>query len=114
MRVLGILLVLVGAATTLSAVGFFRRARTSLVPIRPSTTLVSTGPYRFTRNPMYLGLAVVYVGIACWLGTLWPLLLLPVVLVLVGSLVIAREERYLEAKFGEEYRAYRARVRRWL
>ena len=71
------------------------------------------GPFRFTRNPLYLGLALLYLGIALWLGVLWPVVLLPALILLVQQVVILREEAYLESRFGEAYRAYRARVRRW-
>lgn len=91
----------------------FRRARTSLVPVRPATALITDGPFRFTRNPLYLGLALLYLGIALWLGVVWPIVLLPALLFLVQQIVILREEAYLESRFGEAYRAYRARVRRW-
>ncbi len=103
-----------GFALCAWAIGLFRRARTSLVPIVPSAVLVAQGPYRFTRNPMYLGLALMYAGVALWLQLSWGLLLLPVVLILVFYLVILREERYLERRFGEAYRHYRTEVRRWL
>lgn len=92
----------------------FGRAGTSMIPMRPSTALVTTGPYRFTRNPMYLGMAFLYAGIAFAVGLIWPLIVLPVVLLAVDRLVIAREEPYLLGLFGEPYREYTARVRRWL
>jgi len=75
---------------------------------------VVTGPYRVTRNPMYVSLAAVYVGVTCLFNTVWPLVLLPLVIVAVQRLVIAKEERYLEAKFGQAYRDYQARVSRWI
>ena len=92
----------------------FRRYHTSLVPVKPSNTLVTTGPYQLTRNPMYLGLLCVYSGAALWLGTVWALLLIPLIVVTIQALVIAKEERYLDQRFGEAYRAYRAQVRRWI
>jgi len=98
----------------LPAVRAFQRAGTSPLPWRPATALVSTGPYRFTRNPMYVGFTLLYVGISLWLNTLWPLLLLPLVIVVMNWGVIAREERYLERRFGEEYLEYKRRVRRWI
>jgi protein-S-isoprenylcysteine O-methyltransferase Ste14 len=102
-------LALDGAATL-----FFRRAGTSMIPIRPSTALVTTGPYRFTRNPMYLGMAFLYMGLAFALGFIWPLAVLPVVIVAVDRLVIAVEEAYLLRRFGGEYSEYMKRARRWL
>jgi len=113
-HVVGAIGVTIGLALALSALGLFRRAGTSVIPRRPTTALVTSGPFRLTRNPMYVGLAFVYVGIAFWVNTAWPLLFFPLVVVLVRRLVIAREERYLEAKFGDAYRRYRRRVRRWL
>jgi protein-S-isoprenylcysteine O-methyltransferase Ste14 len=92
----------------------FRRAGTAIVPHRAAARIVSSGPYRFTRNPMYTGLTIVYAGVTAILATWWPLLLLPVVLFTVFLLVIRREEAYLRSAFGDEYVAYCARVRRWL
>ncbi|PYP14955.1 MAG: isoprenylcysteine carboxylmethyltransferase family protein [Gemmatimonadetes bacterium] len=111
---LGWLLAGAGVALAASAIVLFRRAGTSPVPIQPTTALVAQGPYRFTRNPMYVGLAALYAGIALLVNSLWPLVLLPVVLVVIRWWVIAREEAYLERKFGDAYRAYTRRVRRWL
>jgi len=111
---IGWALVAVGVALMGSAVMTFRRAGTSLNPAKPTTRVVVHGPYRLTRNPMYVGWVIVYLGAALLTNTVWPLALLPVVLVLINRAVIAREERYLEAKFGDAYRAYKSRVRRWL
>jgi protein-S-isoprenylcysteine O-methyltransferase Ste14 len=97
-----------------SAMWLFHRARTSIVPMRPTTALVTSGPYRLTRNPMYVGMAFLYVGLALALGVIWSLAFLPVVVFAVDRFVIAHEERYLEAKFGDEYLDYKGRVRRWL
>ena len=95
-------------------ISWFRRARTSPLPIRPATTLITDGPFRFSRNPLYLSLALLYLGITLWLGVLWPIVLLPALILLVQQVVVLREEAYLEGRFGDAYRAYRARVRRWL
>jgi protein-S-isoprenylcysteine O-methyltransferase Ste14 len=92
----------------------FRRARTSMVPMKPSTALVTSGPYRITRNPMYVGMAVLYAALALAFGVIWALAVLPLVILAVDRLVIAREEPYLERKFSDQYRQYRGRVRRWL
>lgn len=96
------------------AIAAFRRAHTSPSPYRATAALVTSGPYRVSRNPMYVGFTCFYLGAACWVNSLWPLLALPVVLVVIQRGVIAREEAYLERRFGDEYRAYRAAVRRWL
>jgi protein-S-isoprenylcysteine O-methyltransferase Ste14 len=92
----------------------FRRAGTSMVPFNPSTALVTSGPSRLTRNPMYLGMAFLYIGLALALGVIWALIFLPLVIAAVDRLVIVREEAYLVRKFGQPYRDYMARVRRWL
>ena len=110
----GALLFAAGAATMLAAAGLFRRLGTHVPPSRPTTLIATTGPYRWTRNPMYLGMALVYAGIAVGFDGAIALALLPLVLIVIQRQVIAREERYLEAKFGDDYRRYKAEVRRWL
>jgi len=97
-----------------SATARFLRAETSIIPFKPTTALVTDGPYRFTRNPMYVGMAFLYVAIAVGFGLIWALVLLPLVLLAVDRLVIAKEEPYLERLFGEQYLDYKRRVRRWL
>jgi protein-S-isoprenylcysteine O-methyltransferase Ste14 len=92
----------------------FARARTAVRPDRPTTAIATDGPYRLTRNPAYLGMAVAGAGISLLAGALWPLATLAVAVVVIDRGVIAREERYLTAKFGEEYGGYRRRVRRWI
>jgi protein-S-isoprenylcysteine O-methyltransferase Ste14 len=92
----------------------FRRARTSMIPMRPSSALVTTGPYRFSRNPMYLGMAFLYVALALALGFIWPLVTLPFVILAVDQLVISVEEAYLVRRFGQPYCDYLREVRRWL
>lgn len=111
--ILGVALIVAGCIGV-AGVWAFHRAATSPNPWRPTTHLVVGGPFRLTRNPMYLGLTLWYLGATCWANSLWPLLLLPLVLLVMQRGVIAREERYLERKFGDEYRGYRTRVRRWL
>lgn len=98
----------------ITAVMTFRRARTSIIPNRPVSAFVETGPYRFTRNPMYLSMTMLYIGLALTLDSWWPFVLLPVVFVIIDRAVIAREERYLRSAFPIEYPAYCARVRRWM
>ena len=92
----------------------FWRARTSIVPIRPATALVETGPYRFTRNPMYVSLVALTVGVGLWMNTWWVILLLVPAVVAIDRLVISREEAYLRRRFGAAYDGYRQRVRRWV
>jgi protein-S-isoprenylcysteine O-methyltransferase Ste14 len=106
-------LVAVGLALMWTGLATFLLARTAVLPIRPATRLVTTGLYRFSRNPMYLGMTLLYIGGALVVDSLWPLALLPLVLVLLVRFVIRLEERYLAATFGEAYEEYRRRVRRW-
>lgn len=107
---------LVGTGLLLMAWGVvtFRRAGTAIIPHQSASRLVLSGPYRFTRNPMYTGFTIAYIGVSALSGTVWPLLLLPIVLLIVSRVVIQREERYLEDAFGTEYTEWCARVRRWL
>jgi protein-S-isoprenylcysteine O-methyltransferase Ste14 len=101
-------------ALSASSVRMFRRSRTSIVPVRPATALVVSGPYRFTRNPMYVGLAMLTFGLALFMNTWWPILLLVPVVLVVQKFVILREEAYLTRRFGDDYVAYMRRVRRWV
>jgi protein-S-isoprenylcysteine O-methyltransferase Ste14 len=110
----GWLLFALGIALFAAALLNFHRARTSLIPVKPTTAIVESGPYRFTRNPMYVSMTLIYLGVTLWIDSIWPLVFLPIILFTVQRAVIAREERYLEAKFGEAYRGYKARVRRWI
>ena len=84
------------------------------MPHRAVSTLVDQGPYRFSRNPMYVGLAAAYTGLALVLNRLWPFAFLPLVLALIVVFVIRPEERHLEERFGDDYRAYKRRVRRFI
>ena len=108
---------LIGGAVVLNT-WFLRTIRDAEVPIRtdkPVPRLITTeGPFRYSRNPGYLALAMLYAGIAVLRNSLWAILLLPVMLGVIQREVIGREERYLERTFGEAYLAYKARVRRWV
>ncbi len=112
--ILGSILVWAGSTMGFLTVKTMRRARTSPNPSEPARALVTDGPFKVTRNPIYVGLTLVYTGIALLVNTLWPMLLLPVVLKVMRWGVIEREERYLERKFGEGYLAYKERVPRWI
>ena len=111
---LGVLMVLGGGALSLSFVRSFARAGTAVEPWAPTTSLVTTGVYRLTRNPGYLGMALMYTGIALLADALWPIGTLVPTLAVIQLGVIVREERYLTRLFGDEYGAYRQRVRRWI
>lgn len=107
---------LAGIATALAGVAVFRRARTTVNPLKPGTTssLVTSGVYRFTRNPMYLGMAVVLLAWAVFLSSAWSLLGPLVFILYMTRFQIMPEERVLSSMFGAAYLDYRARVRRWL
>jgi protein-S-isoprenylcysteine O-methyltransferase Ste14 len=92
---------------------FFREG-TEVRPDRPDSVLLTGGPYRFSRNPLYVVLTLVQITAAIWLDNLWILLLTPLSVVVITRYAISREERYLERLFGAEYLAYKRRVRRWL
>lgn len=111
---LGPIMFLVGLAVVVTVVARFRRAGTSIRTEKPSTALVTDGLFRYSRNPVYVALSLAYLGIALAVDSLWVLALWLPVLAVMRWGVIAREERYLEAKFGQAYRDYKARVRRWL
>ena len=96
---------------------FLLTIREADVPIRtdkPVPRLTTEGPFRYSRNPSYLALAMIYAGIAVLRNSLWAILLLPLVVYVIQRKVIVREEQYLERTFGEEYLAYKGRVRRWV
>jgi protein-S-isoprenylcysteine O-methyltransferase Ste14 len=96
------------------AITTITRAGSNVPTNMPTTSIVDTGPYRFTRNPIYLGMMLGLVGLAIAFDSLWLLVALVPFFLLIRYGVVAREEAYLERKFGEVYRRYRARVRRWL
>ena len=110
----GLLPLAVGVGLAFSALGIFKSSRTTTVPFGTPSQLIVYGPYRFTRNPMYLGLALAYTGVAITNRQVWPLVLLPLVLRYVHRVVIPVEERRLQETFGAAYDNYRARVRRWI
>ncbi len=113
-RGVAIVLILGGLLLDGAAAGYFRRIGTAVEPWKPSTVLATEGLYGLSRNPIYLGFAITYVGLAIAMDSVVALALLVPCLWLVDRFVIQREERYLSAKFGAGYDAYRARVRRWL
>ncbi|MEJ0011089.1 MAG: isoprenylcysteine carboxylmethyltransferase family protein [Bauldia sp.] len=113
-RVLGVLLVLFGGYLMFTALGLFQKVGTPVSPHEPTRALTFDGPYRYTRNPIYLGMALILAGLALVGNALWPLLAVIPVIWWITTQVIVREERYLEAKFGAPYADFKKRVRRWL
>ena len=112
--VVGLTFIVIGFALAAFSVRTFSRAGADIVPGRPATTLVTKGPYRVTRNPIYIGFTLLYFGIAILATSIWMLLLLVPLLIVLQRGVVEREEAYLETKFGEAYEKYQARVPRWL
>jgi protein-S-isoprenylcysteine O-methyltransferase Ste14 len=110
----GVPVVLVAIGLFLFAVRTLRAAGTPVPGNRPTTTIVRTGPYRFSRNPIYLAFSLFQLGIALWVNSLWLVVMLVPAVAVMSLVVIPREERYLEARFPSEYSSYKASVRRWL
>lgn len=113
-RPLGALLLVIGLVTNIWGVVTMRRAGTTINPTQPVKHLVTSGPFQFSRNPLYTGLTLIYLGITNLVNSGWPLLFLPAILLTMRRRVIGREEQYLERKFGNEYLEYKQGVRRWL
>jgi protein-S-isoprenylcysteine O-methyltransferase Ste14 len=110
----GYLAMAAAAGLVVGGVAFLVRRRTTLAPGGRAAALIVAGPYRLSRNPMYLGLTLLYLGITVATGVAWPLLLLPLPLWIIDQRIIPFEEQTLEAIFGDVYRAYQRRVRRWI
>ena len=111
---IGLIVMIVSFVSGLPAVLNMLTAKTTANPYRPTTRLVLSGPYRFSRNPMYIGLTLLYAGLMTYLQLAWGLILLPIVIWLITVWVIVPEEKYLAQKFGAEYSNYKSTVRRWI
>jgi protein-S-isoprenylcysteine O-methyltransferase Ste14 len=103
-----------GVALIVTAMGRFRQTGQDPKPWLPSPEMITTGPYQFTRNPMYLGLTLITIGIGHVIGNGWFAITAVIALLAVQQLAVVHEEAYLERKFGDAYREYKKRVRRWL
>ncbi len=110
----GLILMLLGVAIIVQGRRALLTAGTNVDPMLPTTAIVASGPFRFSRNPLYVGLTLVYLGLTVLFNTWWGVFLLVPVLIVMHLGVILREERYLEQKFGETYRQYCSKVRRYL
>ncbi len=113
-RLAGLLLYIASGILAHTAHRAFQRVGTNVFPTQPAIALALDGPYRRTRNPLYIAALGVYLGVALWVDALVPILLLPVVAAGLHWGIVKPEERYLEEKFGQQYTEYRARVPRWL
>jgi protein-S-isoprenylcysteine O-methyltransferase Ste14 len=110
----GIALIIAGLTIILAAIWQMRQARTNVEPWKPTTAILASGLYALSRNPIYLGMILIYLGISCSFNRFWFLPPLFAVLLTIHFAVILREEKYLERKFGDEYLSYKNRVRRWI
>lgn len=113
-RGIGVVCVLVSLPLAIATLRALSRAHTPVDPMKPTTALVTEGPFRYSRNPIYVALTLLYLGMAFLGNALWILLLVVPVLPVIRYGVIAREEAYLTRKFGDTYRRYTVQVRRWL
>ena len=111
---LGAMVFVLALALFTWAVVTITRAGSNVPTNRPTTTIVESGPYRFTRNPIYVAMFLALIGLAVAFDSLWPFITLVLFALVIRYGVVAREEAYLERKFGDVYRGYRSRVRRWL
>ena len=111
---MGAILLIVALFFLVRSLRQFFLTKNTLILIKPASSLQTTGIYGMTRNPMYVGLAIVYLGITCFIGNWWNIILFPVLFFIVQEYIIKREEKYLQLEFGEGYSDYKRTVRRWL
>lgn len=113
-RITGALLGFAGSSLGMWGAYTLHHAGTTVRPDRPVSALVTNGPFRYSRNPLYLALTTIYLGITIYAGILWPFVTLIPALAVVNWKIVHREESYLESRFGDNYRAYKERVRRYI
>ncbi len=113
-RVLGLAIFISSGVLAHLSQRAMQRVGTNVLPTQPTTALATDGPYRYSRNPLYIAAIGVYLGVTFWVNGVAPLLLLPPMVWLLRRGIVLREEQYLSGKFGDTYRAYQERVRRWL
>lgn len=113
-KIAGVLLLAIALLFLITSLRMFLQSRNTVMLIRPASSLQTTGIYNISRNPMYAGLAILYLGMTCMLGNWWHLILFPLLLLLVQTYIIRPEEAYLTRRFGNMYLEYKKRVRRWL
>ena len=113
-KVVGIILMILALFFLVRSLRQFFLTKNTVILIKPATSLQTTGIYGVTRNPMYVGLAIVYLGITCFIGNWWNIILFPLLILIVQEYIIKREEKYLELEFGKEFEDYKRKVRRWI
>lgn len=113
-NIIGTLFYFTGVAFIFPAAFEFVKSKNTVITAKPASTLQTTGIYSYSRNPMYVGLILIYLGLTFQFGNWWTLILLPLLIVFITYVVIHPEERYLERAFGTDYTEYKKRVRRWI
>jgi len=113
-KIIGILCLIISLFFLVTSLMKFFQSKNTLILIKPASSLQTNGIYSISRNPMYLGLAIVYLGITCLIGNWWNIILFPFLLLVIQEYIIKKEENYLERAFGEKYLEYKSGVRRWL
>jgi protein-S-isoprenylcysteine O-methyltransferase Ste14 len=114
-KIIGITIILIAVIFFLfRSLRQFFKSKNTVITILPANSLQTDGIYSVTRNPMYAGLALVYLGVTCFIGSWWNIILFPFLLLVVQELIIKREEKYLVRRFGQSYLEYKKKVRRWL
>jgi protein-S-isoprenylcysteine O-methyltransferase Ste14 len=113
-KVVGIFFFIIAFFFLFRSLRQFFHSKNTVILIKPASTLQTSGVYGISRNPMYVGLTIVYFGITCFIGNWWNIILFPLLFLIVQEYIIKREEKYLEIEFGQQYKEYRRSVRRWL
>lgn len=113
-KIVGISLLVISLFFLITSLQKFFQTKNTLILIKPASSLQTNGIYKLSRNPMYVGLAIIYLGITCFIGNWWNIILFPVLLLIIHEYIINREEQYLNRRFGQEYRNYKSKVKRWL
>ena len=113
-KVVGVFFLIIALFFLVRSLRQFFLTKNTVILIKPASSLQTTGIYGITRNPMYVGLAIVYLGITCFIGNWWNVILFPLLFLIVQEYIIKREEKYLEFEFGQQYNDYKRIVRRWL
>lgn len=114
LKLVGVIFLFISLFFLISSLRQFYKSKNTLILIKPSSTLQTNGIFKISRNPMYVALAFVYLGISCLIGNWWNIIFFPFILLIFQEYVIKREEKYLERAFGKEYLDYKDSVRRWL
>jgi protein-S-isoprenylcysteine O-methyltransferase Ste14 len=113
-KIAGIFFIIIALFFMVRSLRQFIQSKNTLILIKPATVLQTTGIYGISRNPMYAGITIMYLGITCLIGNWWNIIFLPLLLLIVQEYVIKHEEKYLAAEFGQQYEDYKKKVRRWL